>query len=302
MVPTGPQQDATGTFYYGQDGKKYYVSPSSMPGRRTENAPEGQQWNQGTGAYEANRTMGERIAPWVPVALATAGIGSAMAGGGGAPAATGAGASAGGGGATTGGVAGGVAATAKNVVNRGVTAAMGGGSNVQQEGGNGGKTMAALLGLAGLLGGRALSGGNQRSDFSPQLSQMAQMGVDRMAAQNPMFNATNQGMHAMLPNFARQGTSAPGMVSGQAPAPQMMPQASAQSGGGTPSWLIPLLAGAGGFAANDLLNGQVPFADLIKKLGGLFGGGQDQDFSNAGTGDFVPPVYSDIPTDDEGDY
>lgn len=260
MVPTGPQQDQTGTFYYGQDGKKYYVSPSAMPGGPTS-APPGMQWNQETGAYESNRTIGEKIAPYAAGALLTAGIGNAAMSGVGS-------------------------AAAKQTVSQ-IQKQGGGGANVPnsnekpttgggESGGNGGKTVAALLGLAGLLGGKAFGGGGNRVDYSPQMSQLAQMGVDRMAAQTPLFNATNQGIHAMLPNFAKQGTGSPTMLSANAPPPGQTAQT--PNGSGSMPWWLPLAVGAGGMALPDILNGRVPFETIIKKLAGLWGGGGDRGF------------------------
>lgn len=144
-------------------------------------------------------------------------------------------------------------------------------ANVGGSGSGAGGPATALAILGGLLGGKMLGGG--QNSVPPQLSQLLQMGVDRQAAQTPLFNAANSGMHQMLPNFAKQGSGSPTMLASQAPAPPTMQVTGhTPDGGGMPSWLLPLMLG-GGLAIPDLVKGNMPYASIIEGFKKLFGGG-----------------------------
>src|SRR6266571_204767 len=100
----------------------------------------------------------------------------------------------------------------------------------------------ALITLATGLGARAIAGagGNPLTQaVPPQLSQLLDQSVARTAYQNPLFQATTQGVYSMLPTFARQGTALSGTLSNAIPA------APATSGG--PG--LGSLAGIGGLGA-----------------------------------------------------
>lgn len=163
------------------------------------------------------------------------------------------------------------------------------------EKGNGGKTVAAILGLAGLLGSRAMRG-NGQADLTPQMQQLAQIGVDRANAQTPLFNATNQGLYSMLPNFAKGGS---GMTIPQTglPSPPMT-TSQTPNGGGMPWWL-PVALGAGGFALSDILHGKVPFETIINALRKIkpFGGGD-----NAGVRDYMNQRQAELGMGGQEDY
>lgn len=101
-IDRGLQYDQYGRPFYNTDsGGRSYVSPTAMmPGaaRTTAAAPQGQQWNQNSGAWEANRTILERAAPYIAGGLLTGGTLSALgafSGGAGAASAGGAASSAG---------------------------------------------------------------------------------------------------------------------------------------------------------------------------------------------------------------
>lgn len=114
----------------------------------------------------------------------------------------------------------------------------------------------ALAALAAALGGRALAGNAQsagQQNIPPQLSQLLQMGVDREAYQNPLFQATTQGVYSMLPTFAKQGTNLSGSLSNVAP------QATSGGDGGGMSG-----AAAGGLGLAGMLTPELIAA--IKKL------------------------------------
>ena len=135
--------------------------------------------------------------------------------------------------------------------------------------------LAAVLGVGGAVAGRAVGNSSASNNVPPELSQLAQIATQRAAYQNPVFQATNQGIYGMLPDFAKQGTSLSGSLSNQVPAAQ-------SSGNG----MNPLLAaglGAGGMGLLDSLlksNGgsNVPFDAIIKGLKKLFGQGGGQSF------------------------
>lgn len=133
-----------------------------------------------------------------------------------------------------------------------------------------------LAALGGVGGGALIRNMFQNNAVPPQLSQLLQMGVDRAAYQNPLFQATTQGTYRMLPNFATEGTKLSGTLSNQPPAPN---SGSAGGGGSSDNPLTslnplrnPLLAAALGKAASDAAHGNIPFSDVMNGLKKLFGG------------------------------
>lgn len=63
----------------------------------------------------------------------------------------------------------------------------------------------ALAGVGGALGGRALANNAAQQAVPPQLTSLLNMGVNRAQYQNPLFQAVNQGVYDMLPNFSKTG-------------------------------------------------------------------------------------------------
>lgn len=59
------------------------------------------------------------------------------------------------------------------------------------------------LGSAGV--GHLISRNAASGNVPPELRQLLQMMVDRQQAQTPNFQAVTQGLHAMLPTFAKNG-------------------------------------------------------------------------------------------------
>ncbi len=119
-----------------------------------------------------------------------------------------------------------------------------------------------LTALAGVLAGHASTSGAGQANVPPQLSQLLNMSTQRAAYQNPLFQAVNQGVYGMLPNFARQGTNLSGTLSNQ------VPPASSNSGGG----IGPLAAGLGGAGIGAAIasalgksgsGGKIPIQELI---------------------------------------
>lgn len=63
-----------------------------------------------------------------------------------------------------------------------------------------------LTTLGTAVGGHALSNMSGNNNVPPELRQLLQMQLDRQNAQTPNFQAVTQGLHAMLPTFAKTGT------------------------------------------------------------------------------------------------
>jgi hypothetical protein len=138
-----------------------------------------------------------------------------------------------------------------------------------QEHGAGGKTAEALAMLGGLLAGRAMQNHAEANAIPPQVQQMMDIGVQRQAYQNPLFQAVNQGAYQMLPGFARAGTDLSGSLPNQIPAAQA--QASSDSGGINPALLAALIGG--GVGLGGLLTGTNPYGKVLDGLKHLFGHG-----------------------------
>lgn len=75
--------------------------------------------------------------------------------------------------------------------------------------GNTGNVVKAITALASALGGRAIANASANSAVPPQLDDLLTMAVNRQKQLQPLGQAGSQGMYAMLPNFARVGTSMP---------------------------------------------------------------------------------------------
>lgn len=63
----------------------------------------------------------------------------------------------------------------------------------------------ALAAAGGTLGVNALANKSAQNAVPPQLTQLMNTSVNRTQYQNPLFQAANQGVYAMLPNFAKTG-------------------------------------------------------------------------------------------------
>jgi len=120
---------------------------------------------------------------------------------------------------------------------------------------------AALAAVGGGIGGRAIANGQGNpltQAVPPELSSMLTQANQRQAYQNPLFQATTQGVYDMLPDFAKTGTSLSGTLGNSIPAPSA-------SGGGA-GFGAGAAVGAGGAAG---------LLALLGKLGGGGGGGGD---------------------------
>lgn len=132
---------------------------------------------------------------------------------------------------------------------------------------------AALAAAGGGLAGRAIannSGDPMTSHVPPQLSQLLDIGVQRQAYSNPLYQATVQGTHAMLPTFAKQGTALTGSLSNAIPA---APPADTGGGLGTGA----KVAGSAGLAALAALlgknggnGGSLPLKAILDQIKKLF--------------------------------
>lgn len=151
------------------------------------------------------------------------------------------------------------------------------------------KQLAAALAAAGAgIGGRAIAnsqGNPLTSAVPPELSSMLQQANARQAYQNPLFQATTQGVYDMLPDFAKNGTQLSGSLPNSIPAPSGTTGASGPGMGtaaslGGLSALLALL-GSGGGGGGDLAKA---FEAIKKKFaGGQNAGGTQQVVSpNAG--------------------
>lgn len=135
----------------------------------------------------------------------------------------------------------------------------------------------ALAAAGGAIGGRAIanSQGNPMTQaVPPQLSQLLDQSVQRQAYQNPLFQATTQGVYDMLPDFAKNGTA----LSGTLPNTVQPPSAAGASGGpglgtaaalGGGSALAAALQHAGSGSGGDLSK---IFEAIRKKFGGQIPG------------------------------
>lgn len=132
--------------------------------------------------------------------------------------------------------------------------------------------LAAALAAAGAgIGGKAIANaqGNPLTQaVPPQVSQLLDQSVQRQAYQNPLFQATTQGVYDMLPDFAKTGTSLSGTLSNVAPtAPAQgtsgpgLGTAAALGGGAGLAALLSKL-GSGGAGSGGELN---KIFDAIKK-------------------------------------
>lgn len=128
---------------------------------------------------------------------------------------------------------------------------------------------AALAAVGGGIGGRAIAnsqGNPLTSAVPPQLSQLLDMSNQRYAYQNPLFQATTQGAYAMLPDFAKTGTSLSGSL------PSSVPSSPASGSGSGPG--VGTAAGIGGAAAlTGLLSNPSSLEQVFAHIKSLFGGG-----------------------------
>lgn len=129
--------------------------------------------------------------------------------------------------------------------------------------------LAAALAAAGAgIGGKAIANaqGNPLTQaVPPQVSQLLDQSVARQAYQNPLFQATTQGVYDMLPDFAKNGTQLSGTLSNVAPAAPA--QGSGGPGLGTAAGLGGLSALAGLLGNGSSSGGPLgPIFDAIKKL------------------------------------
>lgn len=67
-----------------------------------------------------------------------------------------------------------------------------------------------LVGAGGAIGGHLLSQNAAQNAVPPQLTQLLNIGTNRAQYQNPLFQAMNQGVYQMLPDFAKTGN--PGLT------------------------------------------------------------------------------------------
>lgn len=129
-----------------------------------------------------------------------------------------------------------------------------------------------LLGTAGAT--HALSGNAQSAGAAavpPELRQLLQLSVDRQNFQNPLFQATTQGVYSMLPTFAKQGTSL---------------------GSFSPSPVSPMPDGGGGGAATGLGLAAAFGPELIKLIRDWIAKKGITDAGIAGTGGLPKPKPS----------
>lgn len=265
-------------------------------------------WDQQAGTYEGGIDWGTLLGTiGVGSMFAAPALAAAAGGGGAAGSAAGAGAgvgTAGGGTATTaagagslaGGAKVGIASTLTGIGKKVATDAAGnavnnltGGGPAPQSGGSKTAEMMALLG--GLLAGQALKKNGAAGNVPPELSQLLQLGTQRAQAQQPMFNAVNQGVFSMLPNYAKDGIAPPTPMN----VPPSAPPASPSGGGMNPALLAALSAG-GGMGLGGLVTGTNPYGAVIEGLKKLFGRGGSTPSGGAGTTPYSvvgPPDPSD---------
>lgn len=160
-------------------------------------------WDSSKGTYEGGTDWG--------TLLGTAGVGTLFAApalmslfgaGGAAPAA------ASGAGPLASGETG-MAATAAATAPPASIAADLGGATTPLLGGASSNLVKAIATLGSAFGGRAIANATSGNAVPPQLSQLLDMAVQRQQQQQPLSQAATQGMYAMLPNYARVGTSMP---------------------------------------------------------------------------------------------
>lgn len=136
------------------------------------------------------------------------------------------------------------------------------------------KQLAAALAAVGAgVGGRAIAnsqGNPLTSNVPPELSQMLTQANQRQAYQNPLFQATTQGVYDMLPDFAKKGTQLSGTLSNSVPAASGASNTSSGPGIGTAAG-IGGLAGLAGLFAKAGTGGDLEQA--FAKIKSLFGGG-----------------------------
>ena len=101
----------------------------------------------------------------------------------------------------------------------------------------------------------------------PELQQLLAQSRDRVAYQNPLFQAVTQMAYGGLPTYARQGTQLSGTLSNQVPA------IAPPSGGGMNPLLAAGLGGLGGAALNSLGPNGNALGALIDGIKKLFGHG-----------------------------
>jgi len=208
---------------------------------------------------------------------AAAGASAAGAFGGGSAAASGSAPAAGGAGAAT-KIATGVAT---NAASNAVNTAMG-------TQGSGSKTAEVMALLGGLLSGKLIANHGASANVPPQLSQLLDLGTQRAQAQQPTFNAVNQGIFKMLPTSATQGIAPPTPMT-VTPSPQA--SQTSDSGGMNP-WLAGGLGAAGGIGLGGLLTGTNPYGaivDGLKKIFGNNGGGSSTSAIDPSTWKTVGP-------------
>ena len=130
----------------------------------------------------------------------------------------------------------------------------------------------ALAALAGGVGGRAIAnsqGNPLTSAVPPQLSQLLDQSVQRQAYQNPLYQATTQGVYDMLPDFAKTGTQLSGTLSNQ-----VQPPSNGGTGSGPGIGTVAALGGGSALAA--LLsnaNKAGSLEETFSKIKSLFGTG-----------------------------
>lgn len=91
----------------------------------------------------------------------------------------------------------------------GGTSALAGATSALSGAGGLSNALKALTTLGAALGGHAIASAAGSNNVPPQLSQLLDMAVQRQQQQQPIAQSVDQGMYAMLPNFAKTGTSMP---------------------------------------------------------------------------------------------
>lgn len=152
-----------------------------------------------------------------------------------------------------------------------------GSGRVSQQGGGGVNPLLGILMTLGMMGlGSWFRNRSEENAVPPELRQMLTMANQRMAFQNPEFEAITRGTHEMLPGFARTGTPLSGSLTNQIPE---APKSSSGGGGENPFGSLnplrnPLLAGLLGALAGGGLPGgaSANLGDLARGLANLFRG------------------------------
>lgn len=150
------------------------------------------------------------------------------------------------------------------------------------------KLAAALAAAGGGIAGKALANNGSNpltSNVPPQLSQLLDIGVQRQAFSNPLYEATTRGTYAMLPTFAKEGTQLSGGLSSAIPAPTTGGGGTGGGGAGVAGG-VSLAALAGLLASGS--GGETNLQKIIDKIKGLFHRGKDGE--GADTNEFTGPM------------